>query len=89
MKTFEVTKPPATGTVHVALIAEDGTLVIHEELPAGEAAQRSYMLDLQAELDAVGLGSEPIPVSRRVYAGPEWPPPGHTLEEGKLAEVVQ
>ena len=88
MKTFEVAEQAQpTGTVHVALIAEDGTPVIHEELPAAKAAQRQVMLGLQAELDAAGLGSEPQPVSRRVYSGPDWPPAGYKLTKGKLAEV--
>ena len=89
MNTFAVAAPEPQGTVHVALIAEDGTPIIHEELPAAKAPQRQYMLGLQAELDAAGLGSEPQPVSRRVYAGEVWPPPGHTLDKGKLAEAPQ
>ncbi len=87
MHSFTPASEPVSESVHVALIAEDGSAIIHEEVPARDAPLRRTMLALQAELDAAGLGSSPQPVARKLYAGEDWPPAGQQLVKGKLVAV--
>jgi hypothetical protein len=78
MQIFEAVKTPApSGTEHVALLDGDGTVIYHEELPAGDPVSlRHLMFLLQAELDICGQG-----VSRQVYRGKVWPPEGYREDE--------
>lgn len=84
MQTFEKAQAVSDdATVHVALLDGDGTVLIHEEIPAADAPLRSQMLTLQAELDARD-GAD-----RKVYAGQVWPPEGHEVKKGKVLAVQE
>ena len=85
MQTFEKAQavPDEGATVHVALLDDDGIVLIHEEIPAPEAPLRSQMLTLQAELDVRDIAG----ASRRVYAGADWPPEGHQEKRGKVTPL--
>jgi hypothetical protein len=83
MKQFGPQAAQATseGTAHVALFAEDGSVLFHDEVSAAEAGRRAYQLSLEAELRA--LKGE----KTRLHNGPKWPPEGHVLTKGKLVEL--
>jgi hypothetical protein len=74
-----VEQATAIPTKHVALLAEDGTVIYHEELPVAAAPHRHYMFSLQAELDARDEGK-----NEATYMGDAWPPPGKVEVDGKL-----
>jgi hypothetical protein len=76
-----VPAPEPEGTVHVALFAEDGSVLFHEEVPAPEGPRASRRYEYEAELRA--LKGE----TTQLHAGPDWPPPGNNLVKGKLAAL--
>jgi hypothetical protein len=76
-----VPAPEPEGTVHVALFADDGSVLFHEEVPATEQGRHQKRYEYEAELRA--LNGE----TTRMHAGPDWPPPGHELKKGKLASL--
>jgi hypothetical protein len=70
---FSINKPEPIqkgATKHVALIRPDGSIEIHEELPAGKALDRYKMLCLQVELYA-----QEGKHGYRAYMSDEWPIP--------------
>jgi hypothetical protein len=84
MKDFGPQAAPAPeGTVHVALFAEDGSVLFHEEIPAAERARHQKRYETEGELRA--LAGE----TTRLHAGPERPPVGHVLDKGKLAAQAE
>jgi hypothetical protein len=85
MQTFEKAEQAVDpqSIVHVALLDGDGTVIIHEEVPAADAGLRHHMLELQAELDVRDIPD----ASRQVYAGEAWPPEGHTEKAGVVTPV--
>jgi hypothetical protein len=82
MQSFGPTVPAVEpeGTIHVALFAEDGSVLFHEEVPAADTGARKRY-EYEAELRA--LSGE----TTRMHAGPDWPPDGHELKKGKLAAL--
>lgn len=83
MQSFGPTVPAAEpeGTIHVALFAEDGSVLFHEEVPAKDGPRAAKRYYYEAELRA--LNGE----TTRVHAGPEWPPAGYELAKGRLAAM--
>jgi hypothetical protein len=73
-----VSAPAPEGTIHVALFAEDGAVLFHEEVPAAEGPSATKRYQYEAELRA--LNGE----TTRVHAGEDWPPAGHEMKKGKL-----
>jgi hypothetical protein len=70
---FRITKTiePVKGAMkHVALLDAEGTVEIHEELPAEKAQERYRMLCLQVEL--CELEGKP---GYSAYIGDDWPIP--------------
>jgi len=70
---FRITKtiePDKGAMKHVALLDAEGTVEIHEELPADKAQERFGMLKLQVEL--YELEGKP---GYGAYIGGDWPIP--------------
>ena len=86
METFKSEKAviDPEATIHVALLDNDGTPIIHEELPVADAPHRHHMLTLQAELDV----RDSPDAERKVYMGPAWPPEGYEMKKGKIIEMA-